>query len=177
MTNSAFTINGTLQVGASATTTSGVMDFNGKNVTFGTNSVLRLGVRRAYEEDMPSGAMITNINRLTINGTVSVFVSDSHSLAVGDEVVLWDAQTTTGTPKLDNYVVDAEAKLYWDDKDLAKGILRVTDVVPVGIATITNELTKDAPIYRVDGRRVFTLDPRTLAPGIYIQNGRKFLVK
>ena len=177
MTNSAFTINGTLQVGASATSTSGVMNFNYKNVTFGTNSVLRLGVRRAAEEGVTSGAMMTNINRLTINGTVSVYVPDSHSLALGDEVILWEANTTTGMPRLENYVVDAEAHLYWDDTDLASGKLRVTDVVPVGISGVSAELSKNAPIYTIDGRRVSTIDPRMLAPGIYIQNGRKFRVK
>lgn len=177
MTNSAFTFNGTLQVGASATTASGTMNFNGKNVTFNNTGVLRLGVRRATTESLAAGAMITNINRLTMNGVVSVFVPASHSLAVGDKVVLWEATTSTGTPKLDNYVIDAEAKLFWDDRDLAKGILYVTDVVPVGISGVTADPTKNAPVYTLDGRLVRMVNDGTLSPGIYIQNGRKFRVK
>lgn len=139
LTNSSFNIQGTLQVGSSETSTVGTMGFGNKNVTFGRNSVLRLGIAKAATATSTGGTSIKNIGTLTMNGTVSLYYSASCSLAVGDSVVLWQAKTVTGTPVLESEVIDAAKGLYWDTTDLLKGILRVTDVAPDGVAFVASD--------------------------------------
>ena len=173
LTNSAFTINGTLQVGIAANSITGVMNFNNKNVTFGTTSTLRLGVRAAATNTNTGGASIQNIKKLTMNGTVSVFVTDSHKLKPGDEVVLWKCESFAGTPKLESTEIDDVLK--WNDSRLSEGILIVEAKDPVGIEGVQTDIQGEA-IYSTDGRYMGT-DKRKLRHGIYIQHGKKFVVK
>lgn len=133
LTNSSVNIQGTLQVGSSETSTIGSMSFGNKNVTFAKSSVLRLGISKAATATNTGGTSIKRINKLTMNGTVSLYYGSSCTLAVGDSVVLWQASTVTGTPVLESEVIDKEKGLYWDARDLPKGILRVTDVDPSGV--------------------------------------------
>ena len=39
----------------------------------------------------------------------------------------------SGTPLLENPVIDSARGLYWDTRGISQGILRVTDQVPTGI--------------------------------------------
>lgn len=176
LTNSSVTVNGKVIVGVLDTSASGVINFGGKNVTFNDGSTLLLNMRRGATATVTGGTSIQNIGTLTMNGTVEVNVTSSFSAAVGDSVILWKAEKTLGTPKLASAIINKEQGLYWDDTDLAKGILRVTDVAPVGIANVYSN-DENAPIYTISGRRVYTTDPKLLQPGIYIRNGRKFIVR
>ena len=125
------------------------------------------------------GTYIQNINRLTMNGTIRLHYSASFAskVQVGDRVFLWkDVTTVTGTPVLESEVIDAEKGLFWDTKDIAQGILYVTDVVPVGIRSIESgqgTMDNEGDIYTLDGRRV----TETHRGQMYIINGRKVLVK
>lgn len=175
MTNSSYTINGTLAVGATATAASGVMNFGGKNVTFGANSVLRIGARRCATATNNGCASIANIGRLTMNGTVQIFLSSSYSFAAGDSIRLWTANTVTGTPKLESNVISEEDNLYWDDSRLAEGLLFVVNYNPVAIRNIGSEADPDA-IYTVQGIRLGT-STEGLKPGIYIRRGKTILIK
>ena len=169
LTNTSFTINGTLQVGASATATSGIMNFNNKNVTIGSTGILAIGVRKASAD-----YRIGNINALTINGTISIYVPETHILKVGDEVVLWSATSFSGTPKLANLVIDD--KLQWDTSRLSEGVLVVAEIDPAtGIQNINAQSSKYA-IFTLDGRYAGT-DEQSLSKGIYIRNGKKIIVK
>jgi hypothetical protein len=177
LTNSSYSINGTLHVGATASSVSGVMNFNGKNVTFSRGSTLVVGASKGAANGSTGGTSMGNIGKLTMNGSVAVYVPTSTSFVVGDSIVLWEAQSVTGTPTLDTWVIDEAAGLFWDDKDLAMGILRVTDIVPTAISSVTVHQEQKGAIYTSDGRRLPTSDVRLLQPGVYIQNGRKFYVK
>lgn len=180
LTNSSYSINGTLQVGVGASSTSGFMGFGGKNVTMGANSVLRIGVNKgANDSNSYGGAALTNIGTMTMNGTVSVFLSSTHSLVAGDSVILWVAEKYQGTPKLESYIVDEAAGLYWDDSQLARGVLYVTSEIPSGIHGIYYANDEDAPIYTMGGVKVAEAgaDLKALAPGVYFRNGKKFVVK
>ena len=169
LTNSSFTIDGTLQVGSSATSTSGAMNFNNANVTFGANSILATGVRKAGD-----AVRIKNIKTMSMNGTVSVYVPATHALKLGDEIVLWEATTTTGSPKLANVIIDD--KFQWNTSRLNEGILIVEEIDPAtGIDGINAETSKFA-IFTLDGRYAGT-DEQTLSKGIYIRNGKKIIVK
>lgn len=133
LTNSSYTISGTLQPGIVSSSTSGYIDFGEKNVTFNSTGTLVIGVRRCATSSNTGGTSIQGINKLTMNGTVSVFVPESHTLQVGDSVVLWKASSFSGTPKLESDVIDAVAGLYWDASRLNEGLLFVTDKVPTAI--------------------------------------------
>ena len=183
LTNSSFSFSGgaTLQVGTTASATSGVFDFGGKSVTFAKSAVLNLGFNRPTTASATGGTTLQNINKLTMNATIQLHYSASFAsnVAVGDSIVLWTNVTSfSGTPVLESEVIDAEKGLFWDTKDIKKGILRVTDVVPVGIKEVKNETVKseksdDTVIYTIDGRRVSSVT----RPGLYIINGRKVMVK
>ncbi len=180
LTNSAYTINGTLQVGVTSVSTSGGITFNEKNVTFGSNSTLIIGVRRGASETLTGGACLSGINRISMNGTVDVRVSSSNTLAEGDSVILWKATTYAGSPKLESYIVDSDAGLYWDDTDLAsQGILRVTTTVPTAIAGVSSTETAPISVYSTNGSLIMQLNATvqeaerrvrqsTLPHGVYI---------
>lgn len=151
LTNSSTTINGTLQPGIIATSTSGFIDFGEKNVTFSKTGILRLGVRRCATASSTGGAYIQGINKLTMNGTVSVFVPESHTLQVGDSVILWKASSFTGTPKLESEVIDEVAGLYWDASRLDEGLLFVTDQNPTAISGITTSEQSNVQVVNAAG--------------------------
>jgi len=135
--NSSTSVNGTLQVGINASATSGIINFNNKNVTFTATSRLEVGAKKGATATTTGGGSLGNINKITMNGTVAVNVPESHSFAEGDSIILWTATTCAGTPKLENYVIDEAAGLYWDDSNIQNGVLYVTTQVPTGIGAIS----------------------------------------
>lgn len=136
LTNSSVNIQGTWQIGSSDNSTVGAQGFGNKNVTFAKGAVLRIGIAKAATATNTGGTSIKNINRLTMNGTVSLYYSTSCKLTVGDSVVLWNAASVTGTPVLESNVIDMEEGLFWDTRNLLNGVLYVTDVNPSGIGNI-----------------------------------------
>ena len=176
LSNASVTINGTLQVGATATATTGRMNFGDKNVTFAKGSILAIGVARAATATNAGCTTLGNINRLTMNGIIQLHYSSTtaDNLAVGDSIVLWKATTISGTPVLESEVIDAERGLYWDTTDLGKGILRVTNKEPVGIGRIEESVSPNV-IYDLSGRRISKQVHEQ--HGIYIRNGRKILIR
>ena len=177
--NSSYSFNtgSVLQVGASAVATSGKLDFGGKNVTIAKGAIVELGLNsdKTY-------TTIQNIGKLSMNGTISLHYGTAFEPAVGMEFTLFAEVTTfTGTPVLEDYVVDAEKGLYWDDSDLAtKGILRITDQVPVGIRAVERgtQNSDNAPVFDLAGRRVAdAFGSVSLRPGIYVVGGKKVRVQ
>ena len=172
LTNSVTTVSAgaTLQVGVTATATTGQIDFGGKSLTLSSGSTLRLGVCDS------TCTAVANISRLSLNGAIiSLYIPETASFTEGSEFQLWKNVTTvTGTPKLENEIIDANLGLVWDTTDLAKGILRVKSDPSVGIAALRNgQDGTDAPAYSLGGQRI--AKPRR--GEVYIQNGRKVLKK
>ena len=175
LTNSAATFsNGsTLLVGNIEKATTGQIDFGGKNVTFSSGSTLRLGVSRCASSRTTGGTSIQNINRLTINGTISLYIPEGHTLALGDSVLLWkDVTTVSGTPKLESQVIDAGQGLFWDITDMAQGILRVTDEVPASIGGLPSTDNDNEATYDLSGRRI---NANEATKGIIIRGKKKVL--
>lgn len=73
LTNSSFTINGELVVGAFANATSGKINFGGKNVTISSTGKYVVG-KGSY-----SNTTIDDVNTLTINGTIEVVFASSYT--------------------------------------------------------------------------------------------------
>ena len=177
--NSSYTFNNgsVLQIGSTATSITGKIDFGGTNVTISKGATVIFGISSAK-----SYTTLQNIAKLTMNGTVSLHYSSTFAPVEGDEIELFsDVATFAGTPVLEDYVIDAEQGLYWDDSDFAtKGILRVTTKVPVGVKGIEGEGSPmtSAPVYDLAGRRVSeTFGSVSLRPGIYVVNGKKITIK
>ena len=189
LTNASYTFNSgsTLQVGASATAISGVMNFGGKNVTINKNAVVILGFNRAATASATGGTSLQNIDKLTMKGTIQLHYSSSFAdnIAVGDSVVLWkNVVSFSGTPILESEIIDVEKGLFWDTKDIEKGILHVTDVVPVGIREVKNEIGKSenlgGAVYDLAGRKVADSAAAFMSSGrkgVFIIGGRKVHLK
>lgn len=179
LTNSSYVINagGMLRVGSTAYSVTGIMRFGGQNVTIASGAFLNMGVLKAASESAVGCTMLQHINKLTMNGTISLHLSDDFvaAAAEGDYIELWkDVTSFTGTPVLDpdSYIINAEKGLFWDTTDITKGILRVAYDPAVGIRGVAaSSIT--APIYDLEGHRV-TL-PRS--GHVYIINGHKVFVK
>jgi autotransporter-associated beta strand protein len=176
LSNSSFIFDSgsTLQVGTTATATTGKIDFGGKNVTIAKDAVVDLGISSTQIY-----TTLQNINKLTMNGTIRLHWS-TWTPAIGDSIQLFqNVVTFAGTPTMESQVIDAARGLYWDTTDLAsKGLLRVTYVNGLDKTTsifakayvmdrrIIVPGAKDLRIYTVNGLRVDTTS--SLNPGIYI---------
>jgi len=186
LTNSSYTFSSrsTLVVRRSETSYSDYINFGGQNVTISRGAIVVIPIKAAAEVDAttgavtnPGGCYLKNIDKLTINGTISLrlYSTFANKVNAGDVVYLWtDVTTVTGTPVLDeeSVIINAEKGLYWDTTDIASGILRVAYDPTVGIRSLSAD-GKPHTIYTLDGRKVNETRPGQ----IYIINGRKVLVK
>ncbi len=144
----------TLQVGNSPTAVLGAMYFGNKSLTFEPNSILRLGINGKATTSRTGGTSIQNIGKLVMNGTIQLYYSASalSKFQVGDYIELWkNVAEMSGTPLLENPVIDSVRGLYWDTKDISQGILRVTDKLPTGIALPTVEGNEKTRYYDSNG--------------------------
>lgn len=189
LANSVFNINGTLQVGATATAYSGVMNFGNKNVNLTTTSRYIVNVMRAATKTNNGCTAIKQINRLVVNGTIAVSLYRNYRPEVGDSIVLWEATTFAGTPKFElpeSYeVTDSETgvtttyALEWDTSDISKGILRVSGVTNAIRNIENNPSFVNNDVYNAHGQLV-KKDAQSLVglpKGIYFWQGRKVVVK
>ena len=179
LTNATVAINngGTLRVGAMDADTSGQMDFGGNNVTFSKGSILQLGIYSAT--DGSTGCTcLQNIGTLTMNGTIEIFVPETHTLSAGDSIVLWkDVTTVKGTPVLASEVIDSEKGLCWDAGNLANGILRVIfDPTDIQLVQSSGSDMPASPVFDLNGRRVADKYTDHLQRGIYLYRGRKIVI-
>ena len=184
LTNSAYNIStgAILQVGASATATSGTINFGSKNVTIAQDAILSIGVARAATASNSGCTTLTGINRLTMNGIIQLHYSTTaaDNLAPGDSIVLWTATSVTGTPVLESQIISEERGLYWDITDLGRGILRVTSQVPDGIEEIKKEKyfkSEVDAVYDLNGRKVADKPTHNLRKGIYLYRTEKILIE
>ena len=172
-----FSAGSTLQVGGTATATTGKLNFGGKNVTIAKGAYLVLGISSSSNY-----TTLNNIAKLSMSGTIRLNLASGFDPKVGDEITLFvDVASFTGTPVLEDKVIDADKGLFWDDSELAtKGILRVTNQIPMGIREIGNgQWTMDnGIIYDLSGRRVpSSIFNRQSKKGIYVVNGKKVTIK
>jgi len=170
LTNSAYTINGILRPGATATSSSGTFYFNNKNVTIGTTGILSLRILNTSVH-----TSVADIATLTINGTLRIEVTDNNTLKVGDEIQLWPATIRmAGTP-----VFDLPKSITWDTSRISEGVLVVTGVDTGIKASFADADPKN--VYDLSGRLVRRMSTATstegLSSGIYIRGGKKVVVK
>jgi hypothetical protein len=150
-TNSSVTINGTLQVGSSATSTLGSMYFNNKNVTFASGSTYKVALRRCATASNNGGTSIEDINRLTVNGTVEVLLAESYEPVAGDSMRIWVCKSFSGTPE---FALPTLIKgLKWNTDRISEGLLFV-EVDPTGIESIASDEEVTVNVVTISGSEV-----------------------
>ncbi len=147
LTNSKVTVNGSVQPGALANSAIGTLYFGGKNVEFKSGSTLRIGLRRCATATNTGGTSIQDINRLTMNGTISVFLDDGYEPVDGDSMYVWKATTFSGTPEFDLPYVP---NMRWDTSRISEGMLRLV-YDPTSIENIPADADAEVTILTVGG--------------------------
>lgn len=171
LTNSSYTINGDLVVGAFANATSGKINFGGKNVTISSTGKYVVG-KGSY-----SNTTIDDVNTLTINGTIEVVFASSYTPKDGDVLTLWTANKFAGTP---NYVLpNLPLGMAWDMSKISEGKLTiVSDPTAIGVVPYGKQYGIN-DIYDLKGQLVRKNATSTegLPSGVYFRNGKKIVVK
>ena len=120
-----------------------------------------------------------NTKNLTIDGTIKVVLNSNYTPAVGDELTLWTVSGTfSGTPTFD--LPELPAGMEWDTSRLTEA----TGILSIKQATGIHNITADSDplnVYNLSGRLVKRLatasDINALPAGIYIQGGKKIVIK
>ena len=176
LTNAGFTINGTVQVGVTRMSYTGVINFGNKNVTFNKGSNYIAGVIRAASSYSSGCTSMNQINRLIMNGKISVFLSPSYTPQEGDSIRLWEATSFSGNPEFD--LPELENGLAWDTSRISEGLLFV--VLPSAINNhYFGEGRSPEDVFTLDGQlvRKNAQSLEGLPRGIYLWRGRKTIVK
>lgn len=169
MTNSSVTINGTLHPGSTATATSGNFNFNGKNVTFGANSRLEVGLRKSATATTVNNTYITNIGtlKLTAGATIAATLSETNMTnlttdgEVADSFYVWTAAKTVNvTGELNLELPELPIYNYWDTSRINEGILYVRcdaakyQEYVTGIGAIAADETVNVQVFNISSVQV-----------------------
>ena len=151
LSNSSVTVNGTVHPGSTATATSGNINFGEKNVTFNTGSTLVIGLRRCASKTNPGGTQIVGINKLTMKGTVSVFLYEAYEPVEGDSMIIWEANSCTGTPQLD--LPELPGGYYWKTDRISEGLLFI-GYDPTAIESIPADTDVEVSVLTIGGSQI-----------------------
>jgi autotransporter-associated beta strand protein len=173
--NASVEVKGTLRPGLYVGSYTGSIYFNNKAVTFTETSSLVIYAGRAAGTTTNGCTSMEGVGNLTMNGTIRVIPTNNNRLSVGDSIRVWRAASATGTPTVNN-----DAGITWDDSRLmSEGLLFVKDI-DLGISdTKTSNIQPARDIYDLRGRlvRKDATSTEGLPEGIYIQGGKKIVVK
>ena len=172
LANANVTVNGTLRPGILDGTSTGTLFFNSTAVTIAESGMLLVGASRCATATSNGCASLDGIGTLTVNGTIRIVTTDDHTLQVGDSIRLFKAVTFKGTPKFD-FLGDVE----WDTSRIAEGLLFVKSIV-VNVSSLVTDRTP-RNIYDLRGRLIRSNATTTegLKPGVYVVDGRKFVIR
>ena len=170
-------------------TVGGTFHNNGKDVTMLTladkTSITGSGLTTVDHLGMTISKVKGSISNTYFEVAGTLLVSDSinitlkGTLKVGDQITLWKVGSLQTGSNLAISLPELPEGLYWDTSRLLtkEGRLKVTDT-PTGIKVIDGgHSTMDNSVYDLSGRKVAnSLDDR-IKSGIYIQNGKKIVVR
>ena len=159
MTNSATTVNGTIQPGSTATAVSGYWNFGGKDLTLGSTATLRVGLNKTATASNPGCASISNIGNLTIESgaTISAFLGSNYTPTTDEQVpdsfrIFYDV-TNASVGELNFDLPELPAGNYWDTSRIGTGYLYVyydADLAS-GINGISSEELVDVEVVSLSG--------------------------
>ena len=147
LTNSAYTVNGTLQCGSNETSVLSALDMGGKNVTINAAGTYKVGIRIPATSSNTGGSSISNVGKMTVNGTIHVFFTNlTKQLAVGDAIRVFSATSFAGTPKY-----KLPKQYGWDTSKISTGLIYVTEVY------IPEDVNRDGAVDTQDVLKVYEL--------------------
>lgn len=151
LTNSSVTVNGTVHPGSTATATSGNINFGDKNVTFNSGSTLVIGLRRCASKTNPGGTQIVGINKLTMKGTISAFLYEGYEPVEGDSMIIFKANSFTGTPQFD--LPELPGGYFWKTDRISEGLLFV-GYDPTAIESIPADADVEVSVLTIGGSQI-----------------------
>ena len=173
--NASVEVNGTLRPGSYNGAFSGTLFFGGKNVTLNQSAVYIVGTNKCATASANGCTALQNIGTLTINGTIRIEPVSSNTLAVGDSIRLWSNVTKfVGTP-----TIEGTNGIEWDASRISEGLLFVKSIATGIKPQIADTKTQIGNIFDLRGRliRKSATSLEGLRPGVYVVEGRKFIVK
>ncbi|MBQ0056364.1 MAG: hypothetical protein KBT20_01795 [Bacteroidales bacterium] len=169
LSNASVTVNGMLQPAQLETLAGGTLHFGKKGLRISSTGTLRLGVKKVGSTFTCS--TIDNVSTLSLQGTISIFVSSAYEPQIGDEWQFFtNCNSIIGTPTItvDGYDIE------FDRSRLSEGILIVSSVTGIG-QVAESEPAVSSAVYNLSGRRM--PDDAPLPAGVYIRGGHKFIVR
>ena len=151
LNNSSVTVSGTVHPGSTATATSGNINFGEKNVTFNSGSTLVIGLRRCASKTNPGGTQIVGINKLTMKGTISAFLYEGYEPVEGDSMIIFKANSFTGTPQFD--LPELPGGYYWKTDRISEGLLFV-GYDPTAIESIPTDADVVVSVLTIGGSQI-----------------------
>jgi autotransporter-associated beta strand protein len=151
LNNSSVTVSGTVHPGSTATATSGNINFGDKNVTFNSGSTLVIGLRRCASKTNPGGTQIIGIDKLTMKGTISAFLYEAYEPVEGDSMIIFKANSFTGTPQFD--LPELPGGYYWKTDRISEGLLFV-GYDPTAIESIPADADVVVSVLTIGGSQI-----------------------
>lgn len=194
LANSSITINGTVQPGESASSTSGYINFGGKNVTVSKTGQVTIGIRKSASEFSINNSYLKNIGtlKLAAGTTISAVITQKNleklttDETVADSFYVWtDVKKVNIAGELNFDLPKLLPYNYWDTSRISEGILYVRcDATKyleflTGIDTIPSEETVTVEVMNANGVTIETFTcpmgnvsasfaKTTLSKGIYL---------
>ena len=194
LANSSITINGTVQPGESASSTSGYINFGGKNVTVSKTGQVTIGIRKSASEFSINNSYLKNIGtlKLAAGTTISAVITQKNleklttDETVADSFYVWtDVKKVNIAGELNFDLPKLLPYNYWDTSRISEGILYVRcDATKyleflTGIDTIPSEETVTVEVVNANGVTIETFTcpmgnvsasfaKTTLSKGIYL---------
>ena len=167
-------------------TVTGTFDNGDKNVAIGTilgNATLtgngtytadKLSLSVTRGRGNNTNTTISVAGTLSVTGSIDVTWTGVQP-KLGEEVKLWTVGRLNVSSSVTLNLPTLPSGLYWDTSDLLKpeGILRVTDQQPTAIHGVKTDAANDGKTYTLSGMPV----ENPTQKGIYIKNGKKFVIK
>ncbi|MBQ9363777.1 MAG: autotransporter-associated beta strand repeat-containing protein [Bacteroidaceae bacterium] len=198
MTNSSYTVEGTLQSGSTATASFGYWNFGGKNITVKSGGRLRVGLGKGATDTTPGCTTIFNIGKLTMEDSVviSVYLGNNAYIPTQDEAKadsfrIFHTVTDVSLGNITFDLPDLPRGNYWDTSRVNEGLLfigykytplpgdidgdgqlTIEDITAL-IAFYLNNTGADLTVCDLDGDNQFTIEDITKLIEMYLASGQE----
>ena len=165
LANSSTTINGTVQPGETAASTSGSINFGGKNVSVSETGKIVIGLRKSADGSEINNTHLKNIGtlKLAAGTTIGAYISRRNmNMLTTDEATpdifyVWtDVQNVNIAGNLNFDLPELNENNYWDTSRINEGILYVRYKDPTGINAIAASESVSVEVVNANGITVET---------------------
>ena len=144
--NSSVIVNegGMMRPGVKESSISGVLNMNDNKVVINTGGTIRfyIGSRTLYTR-------LTNVDAMSLRGTLKVGIRDGVTFEEGTEFQLWTSNSTQISALATLELDSLGAGLMWDTSDIESGILRVAKETAIEDVNVDREVS--CVVYGIGG--------------------------